>query len=91
MVAVEVPYGNCRRTNCPVYYPLDRIQTLLVDKHWVILDPAQWAINRADGPSVATVRALHGYHTAPPRLPYGTSMATRTAPPQLQGLIFQEN
>ena len=55
-MAVEVQYGTCRRTVCPVYCPLGRIKTLLVDRHWVIVDPTQWAINRAKGPSAATVR-----------------------------------
>ena len=33
------------------------------------METAQWAINRADSPSAATIRHLHGYCTAPPQLP----------------------
>ena len=79
MVAVKGPYSSCIRIVCPVYFPLDRIQTLLVDSGQTlcIVDPARWTINRVDNPSAATLRvfhsvtvmALHGYRTAPPRLP----------------------
>ena len=89
MIAVEVPYGSCRRTVCPVYCSFGRIQTLLVDIHLVIVYLAQWAINRAKCPSAGTVRALYGYCMA--------LQGYRTAPPQLpvrhvhgyRGLVFE--
>ena len=81
-LTVGSPYNSRRRTICPVYWPLDRIQTLLMERHWAIVTPAKWAKNMADRHSAATYRpsplryglftaivwALHSY-------PYGTSIA----------------
>ena len=68
--AVEVPYGICGRTVWPVHFPLGTIQTLLVDRHWVIVDPSQLARNMADGRSAVSVRAILDYCKAPPQLPH---------------------
>ena len=35
-------------------------------------------------------RGLHSYRRGPPRLPYGTSRASRAGPPRLQGSNFEE-